>query len=477
MSYIGANPSQQLTTPGVDYFNGNGVTTSFQLSRAVTSIFAIQVVVNNVPQNAREAYGITASNQIVFTSAPSAGTNNIYVVYDSQVGQTVTPSPGTVSPSSLTASGPNWDANGNIVVGGNATMNGTESLRLPTGTSLQRPALPADGMVRKNSTTGYVEYWDPSGAVWRSADAAPQLYAFSGQIQFSTCGQTGPYGPILSDATSSYAAQPFASTWLNNLDLFNVVAGVQFWRVPRNGTYTIRCAGARSGPCTFGGLGRDLTSTFSLTAGEWLRIIVGQRGEGNSGVYGGGGGASAVSVFRAGEHIPLIVSGGAAGTSNNSPASTNTNRNGWPLGNRPRETRGGFGSWYDTSYGSQIAHYWPGGGGGGWAEKGGDGGINIYHSNAPFGGLALTSASPLGGRRTHSQGDTWDGGFGGGGATGRDGGSAGGGGGWWGGNASYALLAQVSDDTTFLGGGSFSANPTTTDNGTNGGEGFVWISI
>jgi hypothetical protein len=147
-------------------------------------------------------------------------------------------------------------------------------------------------MVRKNTTTGYIEYWDPVGALWRTADSAPELYSFSGTIQFSACSQTGPYGPILSDATSSYTGQPFASTWLNNLELFNVVAGVQFWRVPRNGTYTIRCAGARSGPCTFGGLGRDLTATFSLTAGEWLRIIVGQRGEGNSGVYGGGGGAS-----------------------------------------------------------------------------------------------------------------------------------------------------------------------------------------
>jgi hypothetical protein len=101
MSYIGSDYTQQLTTPAVDYFNGNGVTTTFQLTRSVTSVNAIQVVVNNVPQNAREAYGITSSNQIVFTSAPSAGTNNIYVIYDSQVGQFVTPSPGTVGTAAL----------------------------------------------------------------------------------------------------------------------------------------------------------------------------------------------------------------------------------------------------------------------------------------------------------------------------------------------------------------------------------------
>jgi hypothetical protein len=118
MSYIGSSYTQQITTPAVDYFNGNGVTTTFQLTRAVTSIFAIQVVVNNVLQNAREAYGITSSNQIVFSSAPSPGINNIYVVYDSQVGQTVTPSPGTVVPSSLSGGGPTWDINGNLRIGG-----------------------------------------------------------------------------------------------------------------------------------------------------------------------------------------------------------------------------------------------------------------------------------------------------------------------------------------------------------------------
>lgn len=101
MAYIGSTYSQQLTTPAIDYFNGNGVTTTFQLSRAVTSVNDLLVVVNNVPQNPREAYGITSTNQIAFTSAPTAGTNNIYVIYNSQVGQTVTPSPGTVGTSAL----------------------------------------------------------------------------------------------------------------------------------------------------------------------------------------------------------------------------------------------------------------------------------------------------------------------------------------------------------------------------------------
>jgi hypothetical protein len=150
MSYIGSNFTQQITTPAVDYFNGNGVTTTFQLTRAVTSVFAIQVVVNNVPQNAREAYGITSGNQIVFTSAPSAGINNIYVVYDSQVGQTVTPSPGTVQPSSISAGGPTWDATGNLTVPGNLSSLRTENLR----TSSYTLALTDNGRVVAMNTSG-----------------------------------------------------------------------------------------------------------------------------------------------------------------------------------------------------------------------------------------------------------------------------------------------------------------------------------
>jgi hypothetical protein len=153
MSYIGANPSQQLTTPGVDYFNGNGVTTTFQLTRTVTSVNAIQVVVNNVPQNARDAYGINASNQIVFTSAPSAGTNNIYVIYDSQVGQFVTPSPGSVTGPAL--------AGGSITQAAlDVSLNGgTGGMIVPTGTTAQRPVSPTNGMIRYNTTTGRSEIY------------------------------------------------------------------------------------------------------------------------------------------------------------------------------------------------------------------------------------------------------------------------------------------------------------------------------
>jgi hypothetical protein len=86
MSYIGATPQSQTTTPAIDYFSGDGTTTSFTLSRVVASVLQMQVVVNNVIQNPSNAYTVM-NNVITFTGAPSSGSSNIYVIYGSQTNQ------------------------------------------------------------------------------------------------------------------------------------------------------------------------------------------------------------------------------------------------------------------------------------------------------------------------------------------------------------------------------------------------------
>jgi hypothetical protein len=88
MSYVGNTPTQQAFSPVIDYFNGNASTTAFTLSRPVASVAQVQVVVNNVAQNPASAYTVN-SNTITFTSAPSSGTNNIYVYYTSPITQVV----------------------------------------------------------------------------------------------------------------------------------------------------------------------------------------------------------------------------------------------------------------------------------------------------------------------------------------------------------------------------------------------------
>ena len=82
MSYIGNSSITQNFASGTDYFNGDGSTTAFTLSRPVVSVNDVQAYINGVAQTPNTAYTIS-TNTITFTSAPGTGTNNIYVRYAS----------------------------------------------------------------------------------------------------------------------------------------------------------------------------------------------------------------------------------------------------------------------------------------------------------------------------------------------------------------------------------------------------------
>jgi hypothetical protein len=315
-----------------------------------------------------------------------------------------------------------------------------------------------------------------NGSAWQALNDTQQTYDLAGTVTFTSCGMVGPDGPTLAQAIETYQAAPSAALWLEDPERFTVSSGVQYFQVPRTGTYRIRAAGAASGPCLWGGSGVDLSVQVPLRAGEVLRIVVGQRGIGDNGRYGGGGGASAVAVQRMNIWTPVVIAGGGAGQSENSPNQQNPNRNAFLPGVRPNDSFGGRGSWHSAGHATGIGHYWPGGGGGGWASDGYDGTIGMVGSEQPIGGRSLSSYAPFGGRWHVTNNTLYHGGFGGGGATGVSGGAAGGGGGWWGGNASYAGTSSVSDDTVHLGGGSFSYSGAFVNNGSNASDGFVTLA-
>ena len=121
MAYLGSTPEYQSFTSGTDYFNGDGISVAFTLSRPVASVNDIEVVISNVVQQPSTAYNVSGTT-ITFTSAPPAGTANVYARYMSTATQTITPSPGTVGTSQLSPSLTNVPFFGGSTIGaGNAT--------------------------------------------------------------------------------------------------------------------------------------------------------------------------------------------------------------------------------------------------------------------------------------------------------------------------------------------------------------------
>jgi hypothetical protein len=102
MAYIGNTNTTQGFIPAVDYFNGDGATVAFTLSRPVASVAQVQAVIENVPQNPGSAYTVSGQT-ITFDSAPPNGTGNIYVYYTSPITQVIQPGQGTVNTDTLTS--------------------------------------------------------------------------------------------------------------------------------------------------------------------------------------------------------------------------------------------------------------------------------------------------------------------------------------------------------------------------------------
>ncbi|MCF8220151.1 MAG: hypothetical protein K9I97_01585, partial [Cryomorphaceae bacterium] len=269
--------------------------------------------------------------------------------------------------------------------------------QISTGASYTTPAL-------SSTTTYYVN----SG----SAMAAAATFTFS------NAGASGSFGPTQAQLNSAYSGTNLAGAVTSS-------SGIQVWTVPTTGVYTIDARGARGGTYpgrNSGGNGARMVGTFNLTAGQQIKILVGQEG-----YYGGGGGGSFVATSA---NVPLIVSGGGggggsacggnpphAGTatngSNNGPCYGYTTYNGGTNGsggNGPG-SNGGPGGGFNTN-GT------PGDGNAGTAfVNGGNGGASgTYYGGFGGGGGSTDDQGAGGGGYSGGAGDTEDGDGGGGGS-------------------------------------------------------------
>ena len=314
------------------------------------------------------------------------------------------------------------------------------------------------------------------------AGASGGLYDFTTHT-FTRGGATGKNGPTHSALVSAYSP-----SWASDSNFFTQgdYQGYQKWKVPETAVYEFELEGAGGGKhlygeasvtgSTFVAKGARVTARLSLTEGDWLQLVVGQRGgdsqasdasEGDNAAPGGGG-ASWVFV-NATDSLPLFVAGaGAGGTRNtyaNANASTSNNGNNSQMNGESGYSdkglggTGGNGGRRNDTGGS----YWSGGGAG-WLTNGtaGNQTTDYVYTAAASGESGEGGRNPdnglIGGTRHNDGTDSGgDGGFGGGGGGSSDNAGTGGGAGYSGG----AGGSSTPNNGAGGGGGSFATSSAT----------------
>lgn len=235
-------------------------------------------------------------------------------------------------------------------------------IKLPSGTTAQRPSNPTGDMIRKNTTTGYIEYYDPSTSQWIG------LGAF--QATGGTITQSGNYN--LHTFTSS--GNFIVSAGAKAVEILIVAGG-------GGGGYQVGGGG--------GAGGLVYLSSTTVSPGTY-NVIIGAGGNGSptSNVQGTSGSNSSFGALT-------VAIGGGRGSNHDAATSVpgSGGSGGGGSGNSAgSNVAGGAGTaGQGNSGGTGLISTWSGGGGGGAGAAGsnatstntgtgGNGGTGIYYS-------------------------------------------------------------------------------------------------
>ena len=455
-----------------DIFSGDGSTVNFTVTSSVGNENDLMVFIDGVFQ-AQDSYSVSGTT-LTFSTAPANG--RVITVYhakavsigtpsDNSVGVTqldlsdgtngqvlTTDGSGTLSFSTVSGTTINNNADNRIITGSgtantlegevnltfdntNLVVGTTGALKVPSGTTAQRPSSAANGMVRYNTTDNKLESYVNGGWI----DLGTRFVATGGTIVSS----------------GGYKYHTFTTS-----GTFSVSAGettVEYLIVAGGGGGGSRHGGG-------GGAGGYQTGSAITTAGNYT-VTVGAGGAGgvkdttasgdggDSSVFSvtsaGGGGGGAFSIRQAAN------SGGSGGGASNIGAGTTSGASGTTgQGNDGGDVTSGGADWAAAGGGGATAA--GGGSTGGTGVSGGDGGTG---SNSVATWATATS--------TGDSGYYAGGGGGGGSHTNGSGGSGGSGGG----SDGTALLdGDASNATANTGGGGGGSRD---HDGGNGGSGIV----
>lgn len=434
MAYIGNPPAESFTNTVKDSFSGNGSTTAFTMSQpSVTN--DVRVVVENVVQDPTVAYSC-AGTTLTFTSAPVAGTNNIYVVHLGPAVMTAQP-PAEISSATafldtvtlrsiLGLNGANYGTAGQVlqsagssspvvwgsIPAGVTTLNGLTDVTVST----------ADPAIDTNPTSGVGQLWlnETTGELYVCTDATTNFNIWKnvgdGTGTIGSAADAGAFitatgGTVTTDG--DYKVHTFTTS--GTLQITNTSGTLL------QGTYVLAAGGAAGGLTTVsdymsgggGGAGGCFYGSFRPIAATGYSVIIGAGG--SVGTYpnpnngsrssalsflalGGGHGASAATSGSDADSGGSGGGGAAAGEQESGSRAL-------AYGTTGQGNRGGSGNW--TAYAKTAG----GGGGGvlgvgqnGTGSTGGDGGAglvssisgsSVTYARGGGGGGSVTSGAPV----------------------------------------------------------------------------------
>ena len=155
-------------------YTGNGVQTTFATGNYnATSTLDTNVYISGVYQR-KNTYTWSGTN-ITFTSGAPPLNSNIEIMVNTYATGIAVPNDGSVTPTKLSTGGPSWDANGNLGINTSTTsykltVNGTDAMLVPVGTTAQRPVTLTAGLMRYNSS--YTLFEGYNGASWSQLGGA-----------------------------------------------------------------------------------------------------------------------------------------------------------------------------------------------------------------------------------------------------------------------------------------------------------------
>ena len=145
------------------------------------------------------------------------GTINLEADFVGIWGQTIGSSGGGISFTAGSA-GVVFASAGGVVFSSNVQFTTTDAVKLPVGTTAQRPAVPSTGEIRYNTTTGKLEFYN--GSSWKNTQEA----IATGMLLYDVYEESIGYGYGTSNGmvywTSSPVTKPSNEIWIVESDFF-----------------------------------------------------------------------------------------------------------------------------------------------------------------------------------------------------------------------------------------------------------------